>query len=1481
MFSPSTPIGLYGHNHLRIISLLVLVILGLPGIAKPQINHDSTVVTGLNDSIFPGQTDVKMLGLALYFSGTGTDSLYCGGFEFNPKGTQKIGNILEARLYYQGSSVKMDMPLDTANQVGDKASISSAAIQFNDSLKLVKGVHYFVLAFDVSDTVKHLESFEVVLESHKIDGQKTSPTLSSGSGTRVVSTFMTSSYCSIGRIQSGTQTAGPSQVKFGNRLNNYSSNQDGYLLFGNRIPVLKSSSYELKVRVGPLNSHFTKAWIDWDGDGFFESGELVLSETGIDPGNTVTTTVTVPCFISPGPKRLRVVADYNSNLAGGPCDSLNHGSAEDYILDVLKEAAVIVAYERDTTVFIGGQVILKNTSIASGQSVKYGWDVDDDSVVDTITEDLTLVISKSGYQRITLKATLKSCDQQTEYTSIFTDSILVKSPTQAPKAEFVSSANLVALDSAIYLTDLTENGPSTWKWIVFPALIDKNPTFSYVSGSSDSAKQPALVFHKEGRYSITLVASNSFGRDTTVKVNYIKVQHPISLCGKEQNHGDTVLTESGVIYDDGGPDDDYGDDLSCSLLIQPLCADKIHLDLDLIDISRWTASGNSGDWLRVYDGTSTADSSLHTKLGYNNGIFNPNNSPSGLGSLTANSGSMLLHFVSDDVSTGEGFELRYRITPKKISLPTTLIEGPDTVYINSIGNYACSVKAQWIDKVWDFNGDGIPDKHGTQADFVWNTIGSQRIALFIEACDQRDTLYRTVQVVNPASPPVAAFSIPTPNLTPEDTLFLRDQSSFGPTEYYWTINRPGAYHFLQGTNHSSKHPILQFDSLGNFSINLWVKNSLGKDSLLKKNSVTIRNYCIPAVVSQLGDLGISLVSIKSLKGKTLINQTSAEVTSYTDFSKRIKATVTQGERYVFSIERQGNSDKMQRSIWMDIDQDGTFSKNERLAFEKASNSLKWTDTLLIPKASIKGLSRLRIGVNAANQTDYGCGPHLSGEFEDYGLIVVNDQKAPELTLKGSDTITIEQCGRFIEPGYVSFDNVQGALTDKVMVAGTVDSSIVGDYVLLYEVSDSAKNTTLRHRVIRVTADTTRPRINLIGSDSVKIRVFSSYTDAGIIAFDSCSGIVKTDTINNLRTDVLGSFTIVYRVQDAAGNRDSVTRHISVYDDETPVFSFLENSDTLYIEVFGIYNNQKWEAKDNYDSSPKVTITGTVNVNLVDTYYVNFLVTDSSGNGPTNATRVVFVVDQTKPEIILPTKQVEIEVGRRVNLPIPQITDNYDPNPQLEILGSYDRDFIGSYLIRYVATDFSKNVSDTVPLTVVVFDDIPPNIALVGAPLFQVCRWNDYVDPGVEFSDNYNTVDELTASTSYFNSRDEAVTAQAITQSPGYYSAYYEVEDESGNNSTITRIVQVVACGPTALQQVGQEDVGIYPNPANKTIFIESILPMTRIEMVDLLGREIMVQSTLEDKGNWRLTVANVPDGAYYLKLETKNGWVTRGIIIQH
>ena len=71
---------------------------------------------------------------------------------------------------------------------------------------------------------------------------------------------------------------------------------------------------------------------------------------------------------------------------------------------------------------------------------------------------------------------------------------------------------------------------------------------------------------------------------------------------------------------------------------------------------------------------------------------------------------------------------------------------------------------------------------------------------------------------------------------------------------------------------------------------------------------------------------------------------------------------------------------------------------------------------------------------------------------------------------------------WVEPGFAAWDEQDGWLTEQVTVSGTVDTSQVGIYTLLYNVIDSAGNPAVQ--VVRevVVIDTDPPVIFLHGCE---------------------------------------------------------------------------------------------------------------------------------------------------------------------------------------------------------------------------------------------------------------------------------------------------------------------------------------------------------------------------------------------------------------
>ena len=93
-------------------------------------------------------------------------------------------------------------------------------------------------------------------------------------------------------------------------------------------------------------------------------------------------------------------------------------------------------------------------------------------------------------------------------------------------------------------------------------------------------------------------------------------------------------------------------------------------------------------------------------------------------------------------------------------------------------------------------------------------------------------------------------------------------------------------------------------------------------------------------------------------------------------------------------------------------------------------------------------------------------------------IVYDDPIPPVLALKGDSEITIQAGSDYTDPGYTAEDNVDGDLTDKVSVDGSVNTYSADTYTLTYKVQDNYGNEATATRTVTVEpvrqADTGNP-----------------------------------------------------------------------------------------------------------------------------------------------------------------------------------------------------------------------------------------------------------------------------------------------------------------------------------------------------------------------------------------------------------------------
>ena len=169
---------------------------------------------------------------------------------------------------------------------------------------------------------------------------------------------------------------------------------------------------------------------------------------------------------------------------------------------------------------------------------------------------------------------------------------------------------------------------------------------------------------------------------------------------------------------------------------------------------------------------------------------------------------------------------------------------------------------------------------------------------------------------------------------------------------------------------------------------------------------------------------------------------------------------------------------------------------------------------------------------------------------------VADTAAPTLALLGDSIVTIECGSSYVDAGAIASDACDGDLTASIVVAGdTVNTDVTGNYIIIYNVSDSATNTAAQvTRTVRV-QDSTPPEITLAGDNPLYLYVGDTFTEPGYSASDTCDSGVVTGVIvggDTVDTSTAGTYYVTYFVEDASGNSYMITRNVIVADIPEPV-----------------------------------------------------------------------------------------------------------------------------------------------------------------------------------------------------------------------------------------------------------------------------------------------------------------------------------------
>ncbi len=241
-----------------------------------------------------------------------------------------------------------------------------------------------------------------------------------------------------------------------------------------------------------------------------------------------------------------------------------------------------------------------------------------------------------------------------------------------------------------------------------------------------------------------------------------------------------------------------------------------------------------------------------------------------------------------------------------------------------------------------------------------------------------------------------------------------------------------------------------------------------------------------------------------------------------------------------------------------------------------------------------------------------------------------DTVPPVLTLNGEVEINVIVDSEFTDPGVIAIDNVDGDISELIIIDGTVDTAILGSYEITYNVIDSSGNNAEQViRTVNVIEEPVCEAITATNSEHEAAgRAYNETVTEGETCYGTwCFGGTEVTTWyavgsdENLGTD--GNITtILHEVADG----EFVQGVCAGPDLTAPVITLLGDNPLIVIKGSSFVDPGA-TAVDNIDGdlTAAIEVKGSVNTNTLGTYQLIYEVSDAAGN-TTSVDRAVKIIE---------------------------------------------------------------------------------------------------------------------------------------------------------------------------------------------------------------------------------------------------------------
>ncbi|OGG76753.1 hypothetical protein A3B35_03000 [Candidatus Kaiserbacteria bacterium RIFCSPLOWO2_01_FULL_54_24] len=320
-------------------------------------------------------------------------------------------------------------------------------------------------------------------------------------------------------------------------------------------------------------------------------------------------------------------------------------------------------------------------------------------------------------------------------------------------------------------------------------------------------------------------------------------------------------------------------------------------------------------------------------------------------------------------------------------------------------------------------------------------------------------------------------------------------------------------------------------------------------------------------------------------------------------------------------------------------------------------------------------------------------------------VVLIDETPPIITLSGETTVTLEFGDLFIEPGYSASDNIDGDLTEDVVVGGdTVDDTTPGTYAITYNVSDTAGNAAEQEtRVVTISPAPPSDLTTLAATIDEAQTLHNGATEGDApgqypagskatlqTAIDEAGLITTTDSQSEVDVAVATLQTAMDTFSSSLTGPSDLTALVAAIAEAEALAAGATVGDEpgeYPQEALGALNAAITEAQSVDNSFAQSTISAAV-------ITLNDAMADFEAS-------VVPTPDTTAPIVTLSgSATTSVALGNAFVDPGATANDDVDGAVTPVVSGSVDTNAVGTYALTYTATDAAGNTSSVVRNVVV-------------------------------------------------------------------------------------------------------------------------------------------------------------------------------------